>query len=157
MKLNEWLDKRGSLLIALTMILVTAAVAVIYLTGTLEDTSQNEKLVKQDASLTRTLCAQADVIATAFREPIPGETEAHFLIRMNAQQGILQASLGIDCGDTFRGLKARRAAALHELHQILTDANYNQNRGGVEHPAFVPDAPAQGDIPTVAPDGTTNR
>ena len=97
-------------------------------------------VVDQGRGLTRTLCAQADVISSAFRVPADGESAEHFADRMRAQKAVLVASLGLDCGTP--GLGARRHEALAEIRQILHDQDH-QRTGGDD--AATPDQPTADD------------
>ena len=99
-----------------------------------------EVVLDQGRGLTRTLCAQADVISSAFRVPAEGESDEHFADRMRAQRAVLVASLGLVCGTP--GLGARRHDALAEIRQILHDQDH-QRTGGDD--AATPDQPTADD------------
>ena len=99
-----------------------------------------EVVLAQGRGLTLTLCAQADVISSAFRVPAEGESDEHFADRMRAQRAVLVASLGLVCGTP--GLGARRHDALAEIRQILHDQDH-QRTGGDD--AATPDQPTADD------------
>lgn len=62
------------------------------------------------------ICASARSTADAFREPIPGESNPHFLRRMSNQRTTLLLADDLDCGPDFKIAQGR---ALIEIGMIL--------------------------------------
>jgi hypothetical protein len=91
------------LLVALT---VAAVIVLANQNGTVADNRE-------------TICGQANQTALAFREPLDGESRAHFHDRLRAQKFTLTNSLDLECAAILPGFQERVTDALMEIDREL--------------------------------------